>query len=99
MNSPPSSRYRTARDAMTPTSESALEMGWVCTTRLMAHTTAMAAKIRKRIESMVSSKCRLCERHGQRRDQEVYQRNREHEGPGESHKLVITEARKRRANP
>ena len=47
MNSAPSSRYSTASEPITPTSERALEIGCVCTTTLMAHTTAINAKRRK----------------------------------------------------
>src|ERR1039457_4905679 len=52
MNSAPSSWYRTAREPITPTSDSALEIGCVCTTTLMAHTTATTAKMRKRMTSI-----------------------------------------------
>ncbi len=37
---------------MTPTSESALEIGCVCTTTLMAQTTAITANVRKRMTSI-----------------------------------------------
>src|SRR5580692_1039755 len=47
MNSPPSDKYRTASEPITPMSESALATGWVCTTRLMAQKTAIAANMRK----------------------------------------------------
>src|SRR5580698_473502 len=94
MNSPPKRRYRTASAPITPISESALDMGWVCTTRLMAQMTAIAAKIRKRRESMS-----LCKGHRERGHQEVHQRDGKHEGPGESHELVIAETGQRRAHP
>ena len=45
MNSAPRSKYRTASDPITPTSDSALAIGCVWTTRLIAETTAMKAKI------------------------------------------------------
>src|SRR5882724_9507962 len=52
MNSAPSSRYRTAREPITPISDSALEIGCVCTTTLTAQTTAIAAKARNKMTSM-----------------------------------------------
>ena len=52
MNSAPSSRYSTASEPITPTSDNALEMGCVCTTTLMAHTTAINAKMRKSMTSI-----------------------------------------------
>src|ERR1035438_10000099 len=39
-------------EAITPTSDSALEIGCVCTTTLMAHTTAINAKMRKSMTSI-----------------------------------------------
>ena len=52
MNSAPSSRYSTASEPITPISDSALEMGCVCTTTFTAQTTAIAAKARNRITSI-----------------------------------------------
>src|SRR5579871_1040347 len=52
MNSAPNSRYNTASAPITATSEMALEIGCVCTTTLIAATTAIAAKIRKRMTSI-----------------------------------------------
>src|SRR5271167_3710486 len=94
MNSPPSSRYRTASDAMTPISDRALEIGCFCTTRLMAQITAITAKTRKRIASI-----KLRERHDQAGYEQVGHRDREHERPGETHQLIVSEARERTADP
>src|SRR5947199_6142540 len=79
---------------MTPTRDSALEMGCVCTTRLMPHTTAMAAKIMKRIASI-----ELGEGHHEAGEEQVDHGDREHESPGEAHELVVTETRQRAADP
>src|ERR1051326_6491215 len=93
MNSPPRSRYSAASAPMTPTSDSALEIGCVWTTRLIPQTTAIAAKMRK------SSASILCECDQQARNEQVDQRNWEHECPGEAHQLVIAESRQRRTHP
>jgi hypothetical protein len=53
MNSAPSERYNMASEPITPTSESALEMGCVCTTTLTAQTTAIAANARNKITSIL----------------------------------------------
>src|SRR4029077_16911323 len=45
-NSAPSSRYSTASDAITTTSDSALLIGWLCTSRLIAPATQIAPKTR-----------------------------------------------------
>src|ERR1035441_10297133 len=72
----------------------ALEIGCVCTTTLMAHTTAMNAKIRK-IARVISSQPRN-QKAGR---QQVRNRDREKELPREAHELVIAEPRQRAANP
>src|ERR1041385_5226098 len=94
MNSAPSSRYRMAKDPITPTSEMALEMGCLCTTTLIAHTTAMMAKIRKRMTSISR---------GPGHEQAGYQQVQHSDGkerfPGEAHQLVVAEPRKSAANP
>src|ERR1700757_3567734 len=46
-NSAPSSKYSTASDAMTTTSESALLMGCVCASKFTAPATQIAPKTRK----------------------------------------------------
>src|SRR5580692_10064884 len=79
---------------MTPTSEIALEIGWLCTTTLMAHTTAMIAKTKKSITSISRSQC-----NHQAGYQQVQHGDREQELPREAHQLVIAEARQRAANP
>src|ERR1035438_10296713 len=100
MNSPPSSRYRTASEPITPTSERALEMGCDCSTRLMAQPTAIAAKVRKSKPSIRTNPALLrCEGHQQARHQEIHDGHREQESPGEPHQLVIAEARQRAADP
>src|SRR5579871_2597966 len=93
-NSAPSSRYKTARDPMTPMSEMALEIGWDCTITLKPQMTAIAAKMRKRITSMSGE-----ESHQQSGDQEVEDGHGEHEFPREGHQLIVAEARQRAANP
>src|ERR1700739_2190414 len=52
-NSAPSSRYSTASEVMTTTSERALLMGWVWTRRLMAPARQHPAKIKNRIRCIV----------------------------------------------
>src|ERR1035438_8158205 len=99
MNSAPSSRYRTAREPITPTSDSALEMGCVCTTTLMAHTTAINAKMRKSMTSiyfvvLFRKPCNQEAGH-----QQVEHGDREEKLPREAHQLVVTEARKGGAHP
>src|ERR1700760_1677198 len=79
---------------MTPTSEIALEIGWVCTTTLIAHTTAMIAKTKKRITSISGSQSNQKAGH-----QQVEHGDREKELPREAHQLVVAEARQRAANP
>src|SRR5215469_17105598 len=61
----------------------------------MPQTTAMAAKRRKRIASILVG----YHRYQQRRNEEIDNRHGEHEGPREAHQLVIAEPRKRRADP
>src|SRR5438128_1127939 len=99
MNSPPSSKYSAASAPITPTSDSALEMGCVCTTRLMPQTTAIAAKIMKRSASIFYARVLLGQGHHQAGEKQVGHGHREHEGPGEPHELVVAEARERAANP
>src|SRR5690349_4013978 len=94
MNSAPSSRYRIASDPITPTSEMALEIGCVCTTTLIAHTTAINAKIRNRMTSMLGKPCDEEAGH-----QQVQHGDREKALPGEAHQLVVAEARQRAAHP
>src|SRR5580698_5298149 len=95
MNSPPSSRYKTARDAITPISERALAMGWVCTTRLIPQKTAIAAKMRK-----ISAVILFCRQsHDEAGGQKVDHRQRKQENPGEAHQLIVTETRQSRAHP
>src|SRR5580693_1390444 len=98
MNSAPSSRYRIASEPMTPTSEIALEIGCVCTTTLMAQTTAIIAKIRKRMTSISGSHLR---KPGDQETghQQIQNRDREEKLPGETHQLVVTEPRQCAANP
>src|ERR1022692_4604134 len=98
MNSAPNKRYRTASEPMTPTSEIALEIGCVCTTTLMAQTTAIIAKIRKRMTSI--SDGHLGKPGDQKTGhQQIQNRDREEKLPGEAHQLVVTEPRQRAANP
>src|SRR5213075_985808 len=94
MNSAPSNRYNTASEPITPTSEIALEIGCVCTTTLMAQTTAIIAKIRKRVTSMSGN-----QGDHQAGHQQIQNRNREQEFPGKRHQLVVAEARQRAADP
>src|SRR6185295_13273694 len=94
MNSPPNSRYSAASAPMTPTSDKALEIGCVCTTRLMPQITAIAAKIMKRRASISGE-----QGHQKGRNEKVDQRYRKHEGPGEAHQLIVAEPRQRRADP
>src|SRR5271157_3927944 len=72
----------------------ALEIGCVCTTTLMAHTTAMTAKIRK-IARVISSP----PRNQIAGHKQIHYGDREKELPGEAHELVIAEPRQRAANP
>src|SRR5579863_1688473 len=100
MNSPPSSRYSAAKAPITPTSERALEIGCVCKTRLMPHTTAIAAKIMKRSASIFRSEPHILgQGHPQAYDKKIDQGHREHECPGEVHQLVVAETRQRRSHP
>src|SRR5580658_5880235 len=102
INSPPSSKYRTASAPITPMSESALAMGWVCTTRLIPQKTAMPAKMRK-ISGVIdyldvrASFC--CQSHDEAGDQKVEHRQRKKENPGEAHQLIVTETRQSGAHP
>src|SRR3954462_14162749 len=69
-------------------------MGCDCTTTLMAHTTAISAKIRNRMTSMS----------GKPGDQEagheqVQYGNREKALPRKAHQLVVAEARQRAPHP
>ena len=52
-NSAPSSRYSTASDAMTTTSDRALLMGWFCASRLTAPATQIAPKTRNRTKCSI----------------------------------------------
>src|SRR5947207_3112029 len=94
MNSAPSSRYRMASDPITPTSEIALEIGWVCTTTLMAHTSAINAKIRKSMTSMSRKPCDQEAGHEQ-----VQDGHGKKPFPREAHQLVVAEAGHRAAHP
>src|SRR5947209_4411850 len=96
MNSPPSSRYSTASEPITPTSESALEIGCVCTTTLIAQITATAANARNKMTSIVSSRK---QRHHHPGDQQIQHSGRKQKFPGEPHQLIVTKARQRSANP
>src|SRR5258708_36902789 len=95
MNSAPRSRYSTASAPMTPMSESALEMGWVWMTRLIALITAIAANRKKKNGSMLFRK----EGHEESGGQQVEHRHGKQERPGEAHELIVAEARKGSANP
>ena len=70
--------------------------GCVCTTTLIAHTTAISAKMRKRMTSMFIWSTRRTRKPVTSR---FSTRDREQELPGEAHQLVVTEARQRAANP
>src|SRR6478609_2296311 len=94
MNSPPNSRYSAASAPITPTSDRALEIGCVCTTRLMPQITAIAAKIMNRRASISGVKG-----HQKGRDEQIDQRHRKHEGPGKAHQLIVAEPRQSRADP
>src|SRR5712691_3674251 len=107
MNSAPSSRYRTASEPITPTSDSALEIGCVCTTTLMAETTATAAKT---MNTTTSGEIAISETafkeppsrkpgHQQAGHQQIEHRHREEKLPREAHQLVVTEPRQRAADP
>src|SRR5215472_3839786 len=96
MNSAPSSRYSTASDPITPTRESALAIGCVCTTTLMAETTAIAAKARNKITSIDLSRK---QRHQKTRGEQVQHSGREQEFPGEAHQLIVAETWQGAANP
>src|SRR5579871_1973477 len=94
MNSPPSSRNSTASDPITPMSDNALEIGCLCSTRFIAHATAIAAKIRNRIASILR-------RQGdhQAGEEQIRYGDGEHESPREPHQLIVAKARQRAANP
>src|SRR5579864_9279503 len=94
MNSPPSSKYSAASAPITPTSDKALEIGWVCTTRLMPQITAIAAKIMNRRASISG-----IDGHQEGRDEQIDQSHWKHKGPGETHQLIVAKPRQRRANP
>src|ERR1035437_3880771 len=99
MNSAPSSRYSTASEPITPTSDSALEIGCVCTTTLMAHTTAINANVRKRMTSIYFVV--LFRKPGNQKagHQQIEHGHREEKLPREAHQLVVTETGKRGAHP
>src|ERR1035441_6719462 len=99
MNSAPSSRESTASEPITPTSDSALEIGCVCTTTLTAHTTAISAKMRKSITSIYFVV--LFRKPGNQKagHQQVEHGHREEKLPREAHQLVVPEAGQRGANP
>src|SRR5262249_12140582 len=77
-------------------SESALEIGWVCTTTLIAQITAINANARNKITSIQFSRK---QRHQQSSDEQVKNGGWEQAFPSKCHQLVITEARQRSANP
>src|SRR5579872_7452151 len=79
---------------ITPTSESALEIGCFCSTRLMAQPTVNAANSRNKMTSSI-----LGEGHQQSGYEQVGDRDGEHKGPRKAHQLVIAESRHRPANP
>src|SRR5581483_6507676 len=83
-----------ASDPMTPISDTALEIGCVCSTTLMPHTTAINAKIRKSMTSMSR-----IQRNDKAGHQQVQHGNREKAFPREGHQLVVAEARQRSPNP
>src|ERR1035438_9832825 len=99
MNSAPSSRHRTASEPITPTSEIALEIGCVCTTTLMAHTTAINAKMRKRMTSICFVVLFRKPGNQEAGHQQVEHGHREEKLPREAHQLVVTESGQRGANP
>src|SRR3954451_25074189 len=94
MNSAPSKRYRIASEPMTPTREIALEIGCDCTTTLIAHTTAISAKIRNSMTSISGKPGDQETGH-----QQIEHGHREKALPGEVHQLVVAEARHRSAHP
>src|SRR5580658_1886976 len=93
MNSPPSRRYSAANAPITPTSDNALEIGCLWSTRFTAQTTAIAANRKNRIASI------LRQSHDETGDEQIRDSHREHKCPGEAHQLIVTEARKRSADP
>src|ERR1035437_5334018 len=99
MNSAPSSRYRTAREPITPTSDSALEIGCVCTTTLMAHTTATTAKMRKSMTSIYFVVLFRKPGNQEAGHQQIEHGYREEKLPREAHQLVVTEAGQSGAHP
>src|ERR1019366_2673727 len=99
MNSAPSRRYSTARESITPTSDRALEIGCVCTTTLMAHTTAISAKMRKRITSIYFVVLFRKPGNQEAGNQQVEHGHREEKLPREAHQLVVTETGKGGAHP
>src|SRR5437870_293737 len=88
-----------ASDPITPTSERALEMGWVCTTTLMADSTAISAKTTNRITSGLITATSRKPGNQQTGHQQIQHRDREKELPGEAHQLVVSEPRQRAPNP
>src|ERR1700761_3933476 len=81
-------------------SESALEMGCFCRTRLKAQKIATMAKMIKRIVSMALRVAVAAEqRDKQGRDQEVHQGAGKQECPCEMHQLVVAEAWQCPAHP
>src|SRR3954447_13627519 len=69
-------------------------MGCVWTTTLMAHTTAISAKIRNRMTSMSGKPGDQKAGH-----QQVQYGNRKKALPRKAHQLVVAEARQRAADP
>src|ERR1019366_2945421 len=76
----------------------ALEIGWDCPTTLKPQTTAIAAKMRKRMTSMFRKRSGK-HSHQEAGDQQVEDGHREHELPREGHQLIVAETRQRAANP
>src|SRR5882757_9318449 len=97
MNSAPSSRYRTASELITPMSESALEIGCFCSTRLKAQATETIAHTMNRIVSM--KVLGLEDRHAKGGSEQVEKRARKQKSPGEMHELVVAKARQCATDP
>src|SRR5437660_2499272 len=99
-NSAPSSKYRTAREPITPIKESALAIGCFWRTRLNPQTTAtMAQMMNIQLSIKGSPHVSRKQRDKERGEQQIRERAWKEKCPSKMHQLVIAEPRKCPANP
>src|SRR5580658_8900443 len=99
-NSAPNRRYSPASDAITTISDSALLMGWLCTSRFTAPATQITPKNRNKIRwNMFEKLPSGPQRHNQRRVHNVGDCQGQQDLPPKRHELVIAKARQSPAHP